>query len=787
MKLKYLSLCLLGLTLGGCSSHVIKSNSIQSHSTTMQRVVDGVNAIYEYPEFDYRGDVTMQLAVDSSALNRQNSQKIITLDQVLQKKIDQYLAQQNIKLNSAQKKEVLKSIQQYQTEASSASSLDSLKSVENFFHHLKFNYDGTVNYRQQIATFNVDAQYKKDNLSVQARIPSVIDFKNLKFYSNISGVLPFLTDAQNSNKFSYFDLSQYRDLVSDIDKKALMHVIKEANTVPYLLTPESQFEKIALSPDEKNLGGVDKIRLRSTVDEWTLQSELFGLVNRVYLVNSVMKIDEAKLTKISKTFSKIDEDAIPAALQESQADPEVAAEHAMLSLYQAVESHFSEQAESDSADDHEVVEAEAQSLSDLETAEQVNASDEVSDKASDDDMDHEISAQQDTSLEGLSEEDCTALVQSNARVKMGDAEYCKQHYALELIAEPSSQEAQRLTDARANLEQVFSVYNQGNLINAEHFKQLWDTHLPEINQVLSESKQRNPIVIDVVLDAQGRAIDMDYMIEMDLQEKVYPTKLKMNINMEVHNYGQASKIDRQQLRNAQPFQEAFKKSALAKKLNLTDESSGEISAFSWEEQLSALAKQVYLSTGSYEKTYKAIFIAKLTAEQPELAKYYSAQDLQEIAAVYAYRFSDEERYSLEGQALQHNEALQKKHHLMLEAEYSFDESLGSETDQIVSTVIDAQQHTYALQKLKKSYKSDHAVFSNYYRQQFLQNHELSEDDIDSARLNKTADVLGHAYVALKHNKFDSDVIQKLQQDDLIYIDYTLFKQLYKAMLNIDLK
>lgn len=302
--------------------------------------------------------------------------------------------------------------------------------------------------------------------------------------------------------------------------------------------------------------------------------------------------------------------------------------------------------------------------------------------------------------EVLSEEQCFSLVQSESKqqARIGDIEYCKQFYAVNLLAHKTAHQNKAIKDVQAELQPVFSVYNNGRFINAEHFKQLWVTHLPEINQALGDSQLLNPLIIDVVLDAQGRFIDMDYDIQVNAEEIHPSTKLKMNLSVELFNYGQATTIDRQQLREAQPFKDAFKNSMLAQLLNPSKKAnSQDASSMTWDEQLAQLAEQVYANTGSYEKTYKAVFIAKLTAEQPEFVQYYSAQDLQEIAAVYAYRFSDEDSYSLKDTSLKKNEALQKKHHLMLEAENVFDEALGTGVDELVTTVIAAEQPQYDIQ------------------------------------------------------------------------------------------
>lgn len=107
MRLKYLSLCLLGLSLSGCAQHVIKSNSIDQNQSTAQRAIQGVNAIYEYPNFDYRGGVKLKVEQNSSQVQKNAKKMLKPTDRALEEKLNQYLKQQNIQLSHVQKQAVL--------------------------------------------------------------------------------------------------------------------------------------------------------------------------------------------------------------------------------------------------------------------------------------------------------------------------------------------------------------------------------------------------------------------------------------------------------------------------------------------------------------------------------------------------------------------------------------------------------------------------------------------------------------------------------------------------------
>lgn len=84
MRLKYLSLCLLGLSLSACSSHVIKTNTSPANSIE-QRAANGVNAMYEYPSYDYNGRFNVALDIDQSKKKQPKFNDSTTLRYTLRK------------------------------------------------------------------------------------------------------------------------------------------------------------------------------------------------------------------------------------------------------------------------------------------------------------------------------------------------------------------------------------------------------------------------------------------------------------------------------------------------------------------------------------------------------------------------------------------------------------------------------------------------------------------------------------------------------------------------------
>lgn len=59
MHLKYLSLCLFSLGLTACAQHSLRPSVASANLD--QKVIQGMNAMYEYPSYDYRGILKLML------------------------------------------------------------------------------------------------------------------------------------------------------------------------------------------------------------------------------------------------------------------------------------------------------------------------------------------------------------------------------------------------------------------------------------------------------------------------------------------------------------------------------------------------------------------------------------------------------------------------------------------------------------------------------------------------------------------------------------------------------
>ncbi|WP_151959801.1 hypothetical protein [Acinetobacter bereziniae] len=794
MHLKKLTLCLLGLSLSACSTHVIKSNALNADQDAPQRAIQGFNALYEYPNFDYRGQFQVHLDRPQKDQNLKSTDSK-QLDPAIEKKVNQYLKDQKIKLTDIQKKELYQAIAKQDSNYISRFVGMGADVVQNIVNDLQIRYDGTVNYRQKMASFNLETQYKKPNLSVEMRIPTVLDMNNYKFYTHIFSIMPYLANSQDQDKYAYYDFSKYKDDINKVNGKALIELLKQSGATSYLIAAPHQIQNLAVSSADKQAGIVEKIRLNTSVEEMFLQGQLYSTVNRQYLMNSVFGLNQSNIAKIlgPSSDSQASDEAYEAAQEAMKAADEALAgitssddsandaSSAMYELYNAVnrKSHEDLEEEVEAGDAAQAARAAVEDDEDDATADQ--------DQERDSDDEAVEAAADGNTTKILTEQQCEDLSKAKTNPRFGDVEYCQYHYEIDVLKGEQQKESSSDTALREKnktaLVSTFNGYAKDQLVDAQQFKQLWNQHLTEIESSLPAPDKRNPLIVDLSLDNKGRAVKADYDMGLDLD--TLNRKLNIKMDMQFLNYGNASKIDQNVLKQAKPFKEIFKGSIMQQAVGgiAGSERSDEQKYLSLDERLEQLAQQVFAQTGSYEKTYKAVFIAKLTAQKPELIKQYSAQDLQEIAAIYAYSYSDEEIYNPKGQVLKQIQALQKKHHL--EDDHQYDDELGNDVDEIVAKIWKAQQSTLEVQGLVKKYKTTEAVFAQYYMQKFEAENEIEKSQ--RGEFIKTAKVLAKSYVAFKNNKFSDQVVSTLNVDSTEFIDYDLFKQAYQALSDAKLK
>lgn len=775
MHLKYLSLCLFSLGLTACAQHNLRPSVASTQLD--QKVIQGMNAMYEYPSYDYRGH--FKVSVDPNQSRKINNvEKTVQLDAAVQKKVDQYLREQKINLNKKQKQALYAAIANEQADSgiSGESRSEKVNAVLiNLLNDLQFSYDGSVHYRQKMGSLNLTARYEKPTLLVQAKLPMVLDLKDYKFYVNYFGLMPYLVNKDNQNNLAYVDFSKYKNLFTNVDMKKFVEYAKASGAVSYRLAEPQNLQRLSVSDAERKAGIVEKIRLKDTVEALLLQSELYSQVNAKYLQKNVFGFDEEEIAETIATELAASEAKRKVGGAEEQKVSSEDAAAVSQQLYSLINAHFGNALDSEYDEDQSSVAqdgAAEEDASDTAQAEDVAVADA-----------EEVT--QDEEVASLTEDQCVELQSQKSPVALGDINYC-QIYSIDVLDRSAvNTEKTQIKARQAALKQTFAAYDQSQFVNDEAFKALWIKHKAEIEQALP--KQRNPVTIEVGLDEKGRLVNADYDIAYTPAE--FNHRFNIKADMQILNYGKATPINQQQLKQAKSVAEASKGSlfenfvkGFSEKLGQSDVSEHPVGVHSdvqdLDSSLALLANQTYDATHAYDKTYKAVFIAKLTAEKPSYIHYYSVQQLQEIAEVYAYWFSEEETYNPQGKALERIEALQKKHHL--EQEDQFDNDLGRAVDHIVITTIQGEAGREAWQKLQKQYKQPEQLFSKQYQLEFEQQNGASAEE--KHLLSETADFLGKVYVAARKQQLTEKTIQNLKPEHNEFIDYEIFRDVYKQMV-----
>ncbi|HQZ59795.1 MAG TPA: hypothetical protein PLQ39_08915, partial [Acinetobacter sp.] len=632
MRLKYLTLCVLGFSLSACSQHVIKTNAGAIHLE--QKAINSLNAMYEYPSYDYRGKFNVHVDVDQkTATNATGKQE---LDSTIKQKIDQYLRDQKVSLDVKQKQALYAALSTQQPMTAKGNKADQFTRImTNVLNDLQFEYDGSVHYRQKMGSLNLTARYEKPTLLVQAKVPMVIDLKDYKFYVNYFALMPYLVNKENQNNLAYLDFSKYQDAFKQVDYKKFVEYVKASSAVYYRLADQTELEAISLTSADKAAGVVEKIRLKSSIEELLLQANLYSKVNEKYLVQSVLRMKGNSLEQ--EVAEKVDaavKDGPVASAKDSSADAVDNASVVSQELYKLVNQHFGvedqvddyegiEEAEEVSADAAEYAEdAAVNAVEAVVATEAAQAAAEYAEDAAVNAVEAVVATEAAQATGGVDAEQCSAL-QGSSKISYGDAQYCQTVYDINVFDSVAKASPETYSERSAAVEKIFAAYNNNQFVDDHAFKALWLRHQAEIEKTLPPVNQRNPVVIDVGLDAKGRAVKVDYDLNYALPQ--FKSRFNVKADMHILNYGQATPIDQDQLKRAKTWAEASKGSMLesiiggfSKKLGTDiEERSAQPYTLSLDDQLKAIAEQRYDATQSYPLTYKAVFIAKLIETSPQ--------------------------------------------------------------------------------------------------------------------------------------------------------------------------
>lgn len=800
MRLKYITLCLLGLSISGCTQHVIKSNA-SSDQQLGQQATHGLNAMFENASYDFKGQFSIQsdFNFNESKPNTQSNSKSnvqsngTNLDPELKKQLDQLLKNQKISFTAKEKQALYDALAREQNPYASlygggesrSAKVQIAESLVNLLNDLQFSYQGSVHFRQKLAALTLQLSYQKPTLQVQAQLPMVVDFNDYKFYTNYFAFMPFMVNRESQDRFAYIDFSKHKDAFGHIDFKKFAEYLKQMNALPYALAESNQVHSVDLSKSEKEAGLSKKIRYMGDLETAQVQLGLFEYVNKLHYTQQIQAFDAEHLIEDAAKTPSAAEDAMQAAKEAEGAATSTSEDPAYDSLERV--SHLVNQkmqnlsgyGQSDEQDI--VVDATVDAAADVAYAQA--ATEDADETAT------EVSAS--AAPNTLSEEACDALINSK-NIPIGKVTACRDYQDIDVLAPKVTNESvdeetfgQAATNVLEELKPLFTAYQTEQLVDAQSFKQLWQKHQAEITPIMAQlGSERSPFVMDVGLDQKGRAQNMDYNIVIS-DEQI--GKLQIKSTNQVFNYGSATAIDRQALRNAKSIEEVSKGSLLENVVKGmlgplgADSSSTESAPSSTTELPKAIsdyyqqaAQQSYARQHSEVKAYQAVFALMFAAQRPEYIRYYSSATINEISEVYAYEFMDVAEPK--GAVLKRLTQLRQKH--ALQHEQDFDE-LGESITNIVNDALEDAKENQHWKNLVKKYKTKQAVFAQVYQDEFKDMYSV--DSEQTVKLAQAAQIFAKAFADDLKGQQSEKSLQGMTLEHIDFFSDSTYYETYKAV------
>lgn len=729
MRLKYLSLCICSFILTACANVAIQPQSRTAPSLDT-KATQALNSIYQQPNFNISGYINSNLDIKSTAPTNAVTQDISAQKAV----IEQYLRLHQLKLTEEEKKALLEPLSS--TSALTNTEIDYVLSYfSRFANNAEISYHGGVDYRKKLFQLEFLTKYEGTNALVQARYPLVLDFNQSRIYLNAfePKQLQHLPEkTQKLHQSYYYDFSQYQDdIKKNIDIKALVAYLKAANS-PYFehLIANERIEQLAPSEEERKQGAVEKIRLHTSLEALIVKSAVFDYINESYMEKII------NVEKLVEDIAKKNNKQNQAETQENQKFLDD-----YLQMQELINQYYEQLSQAD---------ATTKPSAKAETAvEAVEASKAQNPAKS---QQPEPKSVEDTDATGLTQAQCEQMIAQ--KTAFGLLTQCRYEYGSSLFTKPATAEedskepafVKMMTDilnTEGEFYTTFKAYDKGQLTSGQELTNIFRQHQGIIQSTVPTKTL--PMTFDVTLDAQGRLLHNT--IQLNLDNHLADIHFKGNVRYQatISNYGKANLTAPKHLANAKPIQEH----PLAEKVN--SNYSRYTKRAQNDELAERLAKTAYLNSKSYETAYAAAFIASLSEEFPELLNKVSAQELQEIARVYAYSYADEKYYHPTAEQVKQIQALEKKHKLDT-SEQMFN-TLGVDVAEIVEEIIEEQSVSSEDVAIAKKLKTADAIFAHYYYEYSVQAFDSYSEDSEKLiaeqkkQLKQIADILGKAYLA----------------------------------------
>ncbi|MEB3754339.1 hypothetical protein [Acinetobacter sp. MD2(2019)] len=746
MKPRYLVYCLCALSISGCSQHFLQP---VEKASLEQRSAQAMQSIYNTSGFDYQGQMRFEMPEQTKAKIKQQ----LVLDDKLGLDFKNYMRLQGIATESEQFKSLEQSLQKERALLGLDKSDSRVQIVDRLLQDLTFSYDGGVDYRAKLLALNLSARYDTKGLLIQAKYPMILDLQNTKFYTDFSSLAPFMVSAENRNQLTYLDFAKYRSQLDKVDLANLVDYIKQSTAVPFMLAKQDQLSQIALSEADKKAGGVEKIRFNTDLEALSAQLLAYARVNQEYLSQHIVKpkngVADAADTASTVDFNKMS--------HQEQAD------WATEQLEKVVE-----------APEHEYSDETMDSAAAEATAAALEASEEIAAAAEGREDDETALSRDGANDSEPTPEQCSDV--DNAKPSLANYAFCLDNYDINVLSEPVKAKDSEITKAATKVMKVAELFKSNDakkLTTADQFKTMWNEKQTQVDAILPKASERHPLNMDMVLDRQGRLVQTEYDMQILKTVGSEQRPLQLKAQMQISNYGKPKAIDRAGMQKAKPVAEVIEDSRFSSLLSKVKSASNDEG---FEAELKQLAVTRYAENRSYLKTYQMVYGALFAESYPEAMKKFSAQEVQNLATLMAYRSLAEEGAT----KLTAQEKAQWKH---LERQYPIGESRLLQSA-AATIVMDAKDHGDSIRQWQQIIKNNSSVtqrFAKGYIFEYQDKYGLSQSN---AHLQRVAEQLAKFYVASKQQKIDPEAFKSLTEDDLEYLESGVFKDTYLKMLDL---
>jgi hypothetical protein len=712
MKFKILTASLLGLAMVGCASQPVN----KAVRPLNEKIYDGYLQLTGKQSYAFDGELHFRMQAiqpQPAAAHRQ----------LWEAELAQLVKQQQ--LNSTEQQWLAQGMVDSRAETSKAQQY--LQLMETLSQRFYASFEGVVDLGHGQFSINPKFGYGSKNAQAWIRFPLALDLQNAKIYADLSALSPWLTDPQYDGRYLVYDFAA---LAKDHRQqlKPFAAFLREYSLVNAALTPEQNYQPQALSAEDKQAGGVERIRYQTQYQQLLQQYLLFIYLNEGFLKQS--------LASIERSLPKAADGSAKAAAQV----PEQAAAQAAQRLNTAIEGRVAALAHT----------------SDNATPTDSKAA-----------VDQATPAAGDTAatkpLSTMLVDSWLPANQQDGEVQLLTALKTFDHYKTgQLIG------AQQLKKIVSDNPQAYAAL--GNVVA---------TWLTELATVLDLN---SVVVSDAVLDAQGRFVRSETSVKFAGMPSIGLGEISGTATVNFHDYGRA-RVDHQALQQALPLEQALGQdhglSKLKRRLDSVTSTAQNSQNWSPEYRYQQLASSLLNKQHSQFEVYHSVLWYAVLSQQLEELDQDKLALLRQEALFEALAYAKNQGWTLTAQ----QQKQWQQHKALSDQEQLIEEAVIEDARTAV-----AQAHLHldlqrTLAKLGQQGQSKAQIFSRLYEQMDRAENDMTATEPYNKPWIELFRVLGKiAAQDVQTQQIDQAQLALLDEHQLDGIDVEIYQTVYQLLL-----